>query len=74
MDSLTFIAGLIETQGLVAVMLAWMIIQSSRERKALLHKNCELNRFLMDCLKHALKYDEDHTCGSNDISKEEPVQ
>jgi len=74
MDSLSFIAGLIETQGLVAVMLAWMIIQSSRERKALLHKNCELNRFLMDCLKHALKYDEDHNCESNDISKEEPVQ
>lgn len=74
MDSLSFIAGLIETQGLVAVMLAWMIIQSSRERKALLKKNCELNRFLMDCLKHALKYDEDHNCESNDVSKEEPVQ
>ena len=71
MDSLTFVTNLIETQGLVAVMLAWMIIQSSRERKALLHKNCELNHFLMDCLKHALKYDEDHNCGSNGTSKEE---
>lgn len=74
MDSFTFITGLIETQGLVAVMLAWMILQNTRERKALLHKNCELNRFLMDCLKHALKYDEYHNCGSNDTSKEEPVQ
>lgn len=71
MDSLTFVTSLVETQGLVAVMLAWMIIQSSRERKALLHKNCELNRFLMDCLKHALKYDEDNSCGSNGTSKEE---
>ena len=71
MDSLTFITNLVETQGLVAVMLAWMIIQSSRERKALLHKNCELNRFLMDCLKHALKYDEDPNCGSNGTFKEE---
>lgn len=71
MDSLTFVTNLIETQGLVAVMLAWMIIQSSRERKALLHKNCELNRFLMDCLKHALKYDEDHNCESNGTSMEE---
>lgn len=73
MDSLLFITNLVETQGLVAVMLAWMIIQSSRERKALLHKNCELNRFLMDCLKHALKYDEDHNCGSNETHKEESV-
>jgi hypothetical protein len=71
MDSLTFVTNLIETQGLVAVMLAWMIIRSSHERKELLHKNCELNHFLMDCLKHALKYDEDHNCGSNGTSKEE---
>ena len=71
MDSLTFVTNLIETQGLVAVMLAWMIIQSSRERKALLHKNCELNHFLMDCLKHALKYDEDHNCSSDNDGKEE---
>ena len=71
MDSLTFVTNLVETQGLVAVMLTWMIIQSSRERKALLHKNCELNRFLMDCLKHALKYDEDHNCESNCTSMEE---
>ena len=71
MDSFTFIANLVETQGLVAVMLAWMIIRSSREREALLNKNCELNHFLMDCLKHALKYDEDHNYGSNITSKEE---
>ena len=74
MDSFTFVTSLIETQGLVAVMLAWMILQNTRERKALLKKNCELNRFLMDCLKRALKYDEDHTCWSDDVSKEEPVQ
>jgi hypothetical protein len=71
MDSFAFIANLVETQGLVAVMLAWMIIRSSREREALLNKNCELNHFLMDCLKHALKYDEDHKCGSNVTSMEE---
>lgn len=73
MDSLTFVANLVETQGLVAVMLAWMILQNTRERKALLHKNCELNHFLMDCLKRALKYDEDHNCGSNETHKEESV-
>jgi len=71
MDSFAFIANLVETQGLVAVMLAWMIIRSSREREALFNKNCELNHFLMDCLKHALKYDEDHKCGSNVTSMEE---
>ena len=71
MDSFTFLTNLIETQGLVAVMLAWMIIRSSHEREALLNKNCELNHFLMDCLKHALKYDEDHNCSSNDNVKEE---
>lgn len=71
MDSFAFIANLVETQGLVAVMLAWMIIRSSREREALLNKNCELNHFLMDCLKHALKYDDDHNCGSNVTSMEE---
>jgi hypothetical protein len=74
MDSLTFVTNLVETQGLVAVILAWMILQNTKERKALLHKNCEFNRFLMDCLKHALKYDEDHNCRADDISKEEPVQ
>ena len=74
MDSFTFVTSLIEALGLVAVLLAWMILQNTRERKALLKKNCELNRFLMDCLKHALKYDEDHKCGSDDVSKEEPAQ
>jgi hypothetical protein len=70
MDLYTFITGLIETQGLVAVMLLWMILQASRERSELLKKNCELNHFIMDCLKHELKYDEDGNVVTKSSSKE----
>jgi len=57
MDLYSLIGQTIESQGLLAVMLAYMIIQNSRERAALLHKNCELNQFIMACLKQ--KIDED---------------
>ena len=55
---MNWISGIVESQGLVAVMLAWMIIQNSRERAALLHKNCELSAFIMKCLDRELG--EDH--------------
>jgi hypothetical protein len=57
MDLYSLIGQTIESQGLIAVMLAYMIYQNTKERAALLHKNCELNQFIMACLKQ--KIDED---------------
>lgn len=63
---LDFIYKVIQDQGLVAVMLAWMIIQNSKERKELLHKNCELNGFIMQCLKQ--KIDEDSILHTSSVA------
>ena len=49
---------IIETQGIVAFLLLLQMWLNSRERAALLHKNCELNHFIMGCLQREL--DEDH--------------
>ena len=49
---------IIETQGIVAFLLLLQMWLNSRERAALLHKNCELNHFIMSCLQKEL--DEDH--------------
>ena len=48
---------IIETQGIVAFLLLLQMWLSSRERAALLHKNCELNRFIMNCLSKELDED-----------------
>ena len=58
MDSLDFAWKVIESQGLVATMLAYLIYQNGKEKGQLLHKICELNRFIMACLQKEL--DEDH--------------
>ena len=55
---------LVKDQGLVAVLLAYQIVQNSRERKALLAKNCELSQFIMKLLEK--KIDEDST-NSHDV-------
>jgi len=49
---------IIEQQGIVASLLLLQMWFNSRERAALLNKNCELNRFIMSCLQREL--DEDH--------------
>ena len=48
---------IIETQGLVGFLLLLQILIATKERSALLHKNCELNRFIMRILER--KIDED---------------
>ena len=58
MDTLDFVWKLVESQGLVATMLAFLIWQNSREKTQLLHKICELNHFIMKCLENELN--EDH--------------
>ena len=58
MDTLDFMWRVIESQGLVATMLAYLIYQNGKEKGQLLHKICELNHFIMACLQKEL--DEDH--------------
>jgi hypothetical protein len=71
MDLNQLIWNTIESQGLVVVTLSYMIYQSSKERAALLHKNCEMNHFMMDCLKQ--KLDEDSPLSrSTQIHSSEP--
>lgn len=47
----------IEQQGIIAGLLILQMYKNSTERRELLAKNCELNRFIMGCLKQ--KLDED---------------
>ena len=58
MDTLDFLWKVIESQGLVATMLAYLIYQNDKEKERLLGKICELNHFIMECLQREL--DEDH--------------
>jgi hypothetical protein len=58
MDPVEFSWRLVENQGVVALVLLIMMLQNSKERAALLHKNCELSHFIMDCLRQ--KLDEDN--------------
>ena len=58
MDTLDFLWKVIESQGLVATMLAYLIYQNNKEKSQLLSKICELNHFIMNCLQREL--DEDH--------------
>ena len=63
MDTLDFMWRVIESQGLVATMLAYLIYQNGKEKGQLLHKICELNHFIMACLQKEL--DEDHNVHSS---------
>ena len=47
----------IETQGIVAGLLLIQMLQNCYERKALLHKNCELNHFIMKILEQKINED-----------------
>lgn len=57
MDQLDFIWNVIESQGLVACMFAYMIIQQKNMLNKILTKNCELNHFIMRCLDRELVED-----------------
>jgi len=54
MFEIDFIFEVLKSQGLVACLLVYMIIQQSREKAVLLHKICELNRFIMQLLQYEL--------------------
>ena len=64
---LTATLEIIRTQGIVAFLLLLQMYLNSKERSALLHKNCELNRFIMDCLSKELSEDR-HTSGQSQIN------
>ena len=57
MDTLDFMWRVIESQGLVATMLAYLIYQNDKEKGRLLGKICELNHFIMECLRKELDED-----------------
>lgn len=54
MDIITFISQTIESQGLIAGLLVYLIIQTELEKRALMSKICELNHFIMKCLDREL--------------------
>ena len=64
MDTLEFVWKVIESQGLVATMLAYLIYQNGKEKVQLLHKICELNHFIMACLQKELDEDRNGQDGS----------
>lgn len=59
MDYIEMIYKVIEQQGIIAGLLLIKMWQSSRLNAKLISKNCELQRFIMQCLSKEL--DEDHT-------------
>ena len=58
MDYIEMVYKVIESQGIVAGMLLIKMWQSSRLNSKLIAKNCELQRFIMQCLSREL--DEEH--------------
>ncbi len=49
MDLMQFALSIVENQGILALILLLMMWQNAKERSAILHKNCELIHFIMDC-------------------------
>lgn len=58
MDILEMAWKIVESQGVIALILLISMWQQSMMNGKLLQKNCELNRFIMKCLEKEL--DEDH--------------
>jgi len=58
MDYIDMVYKVIEQQGIIAGLLLIKMWQSSRLNSKLIAKNCELQRFIMQCLSKEL--DEDH--------------
>jgi hypothetical protein len=65
-DPLEFSWRVVENQGIIALVLLIMMFQNSKERSALLHKNCELSKFIMECLKLKLNEDSPSSRSSQD--------
>ena len=72
MDTLDFLWKVIESQGLVATMLACLIYQNDKEKERLLGKICELNHFIMECLQRELH--EDHTGHDGSVPRQETIE
>ena len=72
MDTLDFLWKVIESQGLVATMLAYLIYQNDKEKERLLGKICELNHFIMECLQREL--DEDHNGHDGSVPRQETIE
>jgi hypothetical protein len=71
-DPLEFSWKVVENQGIIALVLLIMMFQNSKERSALLHKNCELSKFIMECLK--LKLSEDSPLPGSDRTLSKSIQ
>lgn len=54
MDPIDFAWQIVQNQGIIALVLLWQTFQNSKERAALLHKNCELSQFIMKLLDRCL--------------------
>ena len=72
MDTLEFVWKVIESQGLVATMLAYLIYQNGKEKGQLLHKICELNHFIMACLQKEL--DEDRNGQDGSVPRQKTIE
>ena len=71
MDYIEMVYKVIEQQGIVAGLLLVKMWQSSRLNSKLIAKNCELQRFIMQCLSKEL--DEEHKVhSSSQVKPEQP--
>ena len=64
MDLFSLVSQTIESQGLIAGLLVYLIIQNASEKKAMLAKICELNHFIMKCLDRELEVTPPHDDGA----------
>lgn len=67
MDYIEMVYRVVESQGIVAGLLLIKMWQSSRLNSKLIAKNCELQRFIMECLSREL--DEEHKVHSSSQSQ-----
>ena len=66
MDYIEMVYRVVESQGIVAGLLLIKMWQSARLNSKLIAKNCELQRFIMQCLSREL--DEEHKAhGSSQV-------
>ena len=66
MDPIEAFWRIIENQGIVAGVLLIKMWQSSKFTAQLLRKNCEMNKFLMQCLQREI--DEDHNMQNGSVA------
>lgn len=74
MEISAFVFQVIQDQGLVASLLAYMILSQNGLLKALIVKNCEMTRFMMSCLdrEYALDHPPVQRHSQNDNNENRP--